>query len=534
MNISNIPFSELPMLAKMDRAYSELNPSLRPFYKYEPTLESFQDVINDKSKENINREVLVSTLKKQYKAFDTEGVASPQPQIEKLLNKNTFTVVTAHQPSLLTGPLYFIYKICSIINLSERLNEHYKENQFVPVFVIGGEDHDFEEVNFINIFNKKLTWNRSDTEGGAVGMMSTESLKPILEELKTILGTSEKAEEIYSIIEKSYTQNALYQDATQDLLHQLFGQYGLVVLNMNDANLKRLFIPIMKREITEQPSKSLVEKTQQELDSLGFKSQAFPREINLFYLRENLRERIVFENGIYRVLNTDFQWQSQADILKELEETPQYFSPNVVLRPLYQEVILPNLAYIGGGGELAYWLERKTQFALFGVNFPMLVRRNSVLWIDKGSNERISKLGLQIIDLVQDTDILLKQYVNKITATPLSMTIEKSEIERIFEGIVSKAVAIDPTLEKSMLAEKTKQLQAIEMIESKLLKTEKQKNETTLNQVKALAQKFFPNGGLQERVDNFLPFYLKYGRDFIDILIKNLYPLEQGLIVISE
>jgi bacillithiol synthase len=546
MNISNIPFSELPMLAKMDKAYAEQAPALRPFYKYPTTLASFQDVINDKSKENINREMLVSTFKKQYSAFDTESVANSQ--IEKLSQSNTFTVTTAHQPSLFTGPLYFIYKICSTINLAKILCETYPDNQFVPVFVIGGEDHDFEEVNYINIFNKKLTWNRSENvdpdkiggnpaeigKGGAVGMMQSHTLKDVLEELKSILGTSERAQEIFNIIEKCYTQHALYQDATQHLLHELFGEYGLVVLNMNDADLKRLFIPIIKREISEQPSKAFVEKTQGELDKLGFKSQAFPREINLFYLKENLRERIVFENGVYKVLNTHYQWNSLSEILKEVDETPQYFSPNVVLRPLYQEVVLPNLAYIGGGGELAYWLERKEQFEYFGVNFPMLIRRNSVLWLDKGSSDKMEKLNIQLLDLVQDTDILIKQYVSKISTTPLSMEDEKSKIEAIFNDIVSKAISIDPTLEKTVLAEKTKQIQAIEMIEGRLMKAEKQKNETTLNQVKALAQKFFPNGGLQERTDNFLPFYLKHGRSFFDVLLENLNPLEQGLIVISE
>jgi bacillithiol synthase len=526
MEITHIPFSQLPMLAKMDRAYAEQDPALKPFQKYPFDIAAFKDVINDKAKAHIDRQTLMATLKRQYKGSNS--------QIESLLNTHTFTVTTAHQPSLFTGPLYFIYKIFSTINLAKTLKTAYPDYHFVPVFVIGGEDHDFEEVNYINIFNKKLTWQRSDNEGGAVGMMRTESLRPMLDELKPVLGDNENAKHIFQIIEKSYTENAVYQDATQDLLIQLFTQYGLVVLNMNDADLKRLFIPIMKKEIVEQPSKALVEKTQNQLAALGFKSQAFPREINLFYLRDNLRERIVFENGIYKALNTNFQWDSTEAILKELETTPQYFSPNVVTRPLFQESILPNLAYIGGGGELAYWLERKTQFEHFNVNFPILVRRNSALFLDKGSKDRLAKLNLQLTDLTEDTDGLIKKYVAQISDNPLSMEAEKAEIEKVFSKILTQAVAIDPTLEKVVLAEKTKTLQSVEIIESKLMKAEKQKNETTINQIRNLTQKFFPNGGLQERFDNFLPYYLKYGDAFFDVLNENLNPFDSGMVVLTE
>ena len=531
MEITHIPFSQLPMLAKMDRAYAEKDPLLKPFQKYSFEIEAFKDVIHDKSKAPIDRKTLVATLKKQYQNFKIVEVSN---QIDSLLNDTTFTVTTAHQPSIFTGPLYFIYKIFSTLNLAKTLKAAYPAYQFVPVFVIGGEDHDFEEVNFINIFNKKLTWQRSDTEGGAVGMMKTDSLRSLLDELKPVLGDNENAHHIFQIIENAYTQHAVYQDATQDLLNQLFGKYGLVVLNMNDADLKRLFIPIMKEEIIEQPSKQLVEQTQNDLSALGFKSQAFPRDINLFYLRDNLRERIVLENGIYKVLNTDFQWASKQAILEGLEMTPQYFSPNVVLRPLFQESILPNLAYVGGGGELAYWLERKTQFDYFNVNFPILVRRNSALFLDKGSKDRLAKLNLQLTDLTHDTDSLIKKYIGQISDTPLTLSDEKAEIEQVFSKILTQTVAIDATLEKVVLAEKTKALQSVELIASKLMKSEKQKNETSLNQIRNLTQKFFPNGGLQERFDNFLPYYLKYGETFFDVLNENLNPFEEGMVVLTD
>jgi bacillithiol synthase len=540
MTITRTPFAQFPMLAKMDLAYAQLDPSLTPFYAYTPTIESFKKVISDKNKDKTDRITLVSTLKRQYLKLNVENTDQSREYREgplsrniiALENDNTFTVTTAHQPSLMTGPLFFIYKICSTINLARQLKTHYPDYNFVPVFVIGGEDHDFEEVNSINIFNKKLTWEND--EKGAVGMMQTASLSGVLSELKIVLGESTNAQAIFNIIETNYTQHAVYQDATQSLLNNLFGKYGLVVLNMNDAALKRLFIPIMKKEISAQISKPLVEKAQRALNDLGFKSQAFPREINLFYLRENLRERIVYEDGKYKALNTDFQWESLEKLLSEVEETPQYFSPNVVLRPLFQEAILPNLAYIGGGGELAYWLERKEQFAAFGVNFPMLIRRNSVMWIDKGSNEKLTKLNLAWQTLTLDTEQVIKDFLAKNANEPLSMEAEKEQIRTLFQTVLAKAKAVDPTLEKSVLAEEAKAVQSLDIIESKLMKAEKQKNETTLNQIRQLAQKFFPNGGLQERTENFLPYYLKQGDAFFDVLNDNLNPLEAGFVVIED
>jgi bacillithiol synthase len=536
MNITRLPFSDLPMLAKTDRIYAEQKPILRNFYKYHVDLQSFAQVIADKSKDATDRKTLVSALTNQYANLNqsTFGNDKILEKINSLANENTFTVTTAHQPSLLTGPLYFVYKIFSTIHLAEKLKAEYPKNNFVPIFVIGGEDHDFEEVNNISLFGKKIVWQRSEEEKGAIGLMRTDSLQGVLEELKPILGDSESAQSVFSMIEKAYTSHNVYQIATQDLLNQLFGKYGLVVINMNYAPLKRLFMPIMKRELTEQLSKDLVSKTQLELEAIGFKPQAFAREINLFYLKENLRERIVEEGGIYRVLNTEIQWNSQSEIISELERTPQYFSPNVVLRPLFQELILPNLAYIGGGGELAYWLERQAQFNAFGINFPMLIRRNSVMFLDKGTQDRLQKLDAQLIDLTNNTDALVKKYVEKQATDTLSMTAEKTALSDLFDTILKKAVAVDATLEKAVLAEKTKQLQSLDALESRTLKAEKQKHETSLNQLKAVQQKLFPNGGLQERTDNILPIYLKFGDAFFDVLKANLNPLEQGMIVISE
>lgn len=530
MEVTILPFTAVPQLAAKDLAYATQNPAFRPFFKYEPLISEFEKVIADKKRDAINRKILVEVLQSQY------ATITPNPKvadnIAALLNENTFTVTTAHQPSLFTGPLFFVYKIISTINLAERLNAQYSGYRFVPVFVNGGEDHDFEEINHAHVFGKKITWDAPDA-GGSVGTMSTDSLHLVLEQLQTLLGENEAAKEIFSIIETAYSSHSLYGNAANALVNKLFDKYGLVTINMNVPELKKIFAPIIREEIFNQPSQALIEATQKALVEAGFSSQAHAREINLFYLQPGRRDRIVKNGDLFEILGANLTFTS-AEMDQEIESHPERFSPNVALRPLFQELILPNLAYVGGGGEIAYWLERKTQFAHFGINFPMLVRRNSVMWIDRPSSGRIEKLGLAPVDLFQDTDSLIRHFLEKNTENDLSLDSEKTSLQNLFDSIRQKALQVDPTLEKAVAAEAVKQMKVVEQLEGRLLRAEKQKQETAVNQIRNLKEKFFPNNGLQERVDNFLNLYTKYGHSFFEVLKNNLDPLKSGMVIVRD
>ncbi|GAB5550834.1 MAG: bacillithiol biosynthesis cysteine-adding enzyme BshC [Saprospiraceae bacterium] len=529
MEILKKPFQDVPQFSVKDIAYATKNPKLKSFYKYPVQLESFPKVIQDKKKDNINRAVLVDTLLTQYQQFGANQAVIQN--IEALREENTFTVITAHQPSLFTGPLYYIFKIISAIRLAEILNEKYPDFKIVPVFISGSEDHDFEEINHTNLFGKTLEWQNE--ENGACGMMKTDSLKDVLAELKAILGNSDRATQAYHLIEQAYTQFPTYGQAAQNLVYKLFSDYGLVVANMNSAPLKRLFIPYMEKEIFEAFSLPYVTSTQKELDKVGFGDQAYARDINLFYLKDQIRARIEKVGDQFKVIDTDYSF-SETELRQELQEHPERFSPNVVMRPVYEEVIFPNLAYIGGGGELAYWLERKSQFEAFGVNFPMLIRRNSALWVDKGSNKRLAKLGLEIHDLFKETEDLLKLFVKNNTENEIKLSDEKAELEAILLKISEKAKEVDPSLEGKVLAENAKIIKSVENLEGRLMRAEKQRYEISLNQIRSLRDKLFPGDGLQERHDNFLGLYLKYGQDLFEILKTELNPLEEGMVVFID
>jgi bacillithiol biosynthesis cysteine-adding enzyme BshC len=383
----------------------------------------------------------------------------------------------------------------------------------------------------LHLFGKTFTWEND--ESGATGMMQTATLQPVLEEIKSVLGESENAQKITAILENCFTEYLTYGKAMMAFTNELFQEYGVIVTSPNHAKLKRLFIPIIKDELQNNASKSLVEGEIAKKEAAGFGGQAHVRDINLFYLMPNLRERIVFEDGVYKVLNTDYEFTPET-MMTEVDNHPERFSPNVILRPVYQEAIFPNLAYIGGGGELSYWAERQPQFEHFNVPFPMLVRRNSVLWVDKSNAKKIEKLGLTIDDLFGEVEELIKDYVKANTDEELSLENAKIAVNQAFEKILVKATAIDPTLKKTVLGEQTKQINAINALESRLLKAEKRNHEVAINQIRTLKDKLFAGNGLQERYDNFLPFYLKHGDGFIQTLKENLAPLNMDFAIIFE
>jgi bacillithiol biosynthesis cysteine-adding enzyme BshC len=529
MKTHQLKFQEVPQLSSTDIAYQTADPRLKPFYRHFPKLETFGSMIQSKQFTEKQRQILVQNLNAQYQGLEVHPKVSQN--IEKLSNPHSYTITTGHQPSLFTGPLYFIYKICSVINLTEQLNQHYPQYDFVPVYWLGGEDHDFAEINHMHLFGKTLEWK--DEQGGPVGRYKIDSLKPVLQELYDILGDREHANALKSHLQKAFEGAENYYQGFFRFVHQLFEHYGLVILKAESADYKGQMKKIFKDDLLNHSSKALVEDTVSKLEKVGFKNQAYAREINLFYLLPNQRERIEKNGAFYEVLNTDLRF-TETEILAELELHPERFSPNVILRPLYQEMILPNLAYIGGGGELAYWLERKSQFAHYNLPFPLLIRRNSLQFVDSNSLKKLEKLDIELKDIFKDTDQLIRQYIESQMEGELSFAEEQKELAVIFERIQAKTAEIEPTLEASVAAQEAQLYKSLNKLEGRLLRAEKKKEDVAVNQIKKIKAKLFPNDGLQERYDNFIPFYLKYGQAWLDFLVKELDPLNPHFLLVEE
>ncbi len=527
---TKIALSSTTNFSKLLLNYIASDKTLGEFYSYNPSLEGFKDILINNKSQTYNRELLVDVMKKQYQQ---STIDSSSLNIDVLLNKNTYTVCTGHQLCLFTGPLYFIYKIISTINLAEKLQKQFPEYHFVPVYWMATEDHDFNEIKSIHFFGKNVSWENVDA-GGAVGRLKTDSLMPVIDELKLILGESEHANELIQLFSEAYLKHTTLADATRYLVHQLFGSYNLLIVDGDDKKLKAEFAGIMQDDILNASNNQLVNKSIEQLNAIGYKAQVNPREINCFYMKNSLRERIVFDaqTQMYMVLNTSVTF-TKEQLIVDLQTHPERYSPNVVLRPLYQQKILPNLAYIGGPGEIAYWLEFKTMFTHHNITYPVLIPRNFALLTDEKSVQQFNKLGFEMDDVFKETDVLVKQYVIKHVDKEFFLNEETEKVSVIFNQISEKANGIDVTLKAVVDAEFQKTIKGIKAIEAKMLKAEKQKQETAIQQIKKMKNKFFPEGILQERYDNFAPYYLKSGKSFIEKLKAEFDPLDFQLLIIE-
>ncbi|MCX6181898.1 MAG: bacillithiol biosynthesis cysteine-adding enzyme BshC [Bacteroidetes bacterium] len=451
-----------------------------------------------------DRKLLVSTLQTQYKGFQIEKAV--QENISSLLNENTFTVTTGHQLCLFGGPAYFIYKIVSTIKLARIYSEKYPEKKVVPVFWLASEDHDFEEVNHLYLFNKKIEWNREAK--GAVGRLNTEGLDEVLQQIKGLVDND--------IFEEAITEKTL-SEFTRHWLNKVFGKYGLVIIDADDKELKGSFSSVIENEFKEKVGKREVEKANLELEK-KYKIQVNPREINFFFLDDEIRERFV-ENDARN-------WEEL------LKFSPEKFSPNVIYRPLYQEFILPNVAYVGGPNELGYWFQLKGVFAAHNIPYPQLILRDSFLFVSAGQQKLMQTLGLNSSALFQSAEQLKKEYIQ--SKTEFNDAVFQSQVETMYTQLKAEAIKVDGSLEGTVEAEKAKSLKALEALIARIKKAEKSRHEIDLNKIDKLKNQLFPEGVFQERRVNFLEFYSKYGKNYFDVLMENANPQLSCLKVLEE
>ncbi len=507
--------------------YLNQKPNLQSLYNRFPKLENFESQVEEKQANfnNSHRKILVTVLKQQYETVAVSKLT--EQNIELLSNSDSFTVTTGHQLNLFTGPLYFLYKIISTINLTKELKSKYPNSNFVPIYWMATEDHDFEEINYFTFKGKKFRWNKEST--GPVGRLSTEGLDEVFDVFAKEIGSSTNANAIKKLFRESYLNHSTLADATRFLANALFGEWGLVILDGDHHKLKKMFIPYIKEELIHQKSNTAVLETISKLKD--YPIQVNPRPINLFYINDTLRERIVFENGVYKINNTQIQF-SETEILAELENNPENFSPNVILRTLYQEVILPNLCYIGGGGEIGYWLELKKLFEASKVTFPILLLRNSALVVTEKQAKKADKLSLSWQDLFSKQVDLLNEKTKQISAFPIDFSLQKELLKKQFSYFENIANQTDKSFIGAVKAQEVKQIKGIENLEKRLLKAQKRKYTETLERITDLQNELFPNRSLQERQNNFSEFYLENGGSLIEKLLSELKPLENKFNVI--
>ncbi len=525
---THIPYQLTGYFSKIVTDYLEEHPDILPFYAHSVSLEGIANAIKARQSFIQDRNLLVSELHQQYNGIEQQ--AEVQDNINALSQSNTFTVTTAHQPNIFTGPVYFIYKILHAIKLAVRLSQQFTSYKFVPVYYMGSEDADLKELGSITINSQKYTWQTKQT--GAVGRMKVDkNFIALMQQLHGQVGVEKYGEELIALFRWCYREGATIQQATLELVNALFGKYGLVVLIPDNPNLKRSFGPVIKKELIEGFSYPAVKETITELEK-KYKAQAGGRELNLFYLIDNKRERIEKEGDTWKVKSLKIEW-SEEDVVKELDDHPERFSPNVILRGVFQETILPNIAFIGGGGELAYWLELKKVFEAVSVPYPVLILRNSFLLIEERWYKKMQGLAFREEDLFKPEQTLMDIVVARNSGNRFELNGELSSIENAYDEIKALAGKIDTTLKAHVEALRTKTVNRLLQLEKKLKSAEKKKFETERLQIQKLKEALFPNNNLQERIENVAGFYAKHGSNVLQKLLDNSLTLEQQFTVLE-
>jgi len=534
MSTDHIAYPDTNYFTPLILDYLSEKESLGHLYHRFPKIENFRAQIDEKSKSYNNsiRKDLVEVLKEQYSDLKISETTSGN--IDLLSSVKTFTVVTGHQLNLFTGPLYFLYKIVSTINLTRKLKEEHPKNDFVPVYWMATEDHDFEEINFFNLHGKKFKWNNAEKRAGAtaVGKLSTEGLEEVFKLFSAEIGGGTNAEELKEMFQKAYLEHNNLTDATRYLANRLFGKEGLVIIAAGDSRLKKHFSSHIKNELLNESSSKASQTAIDSLAEQDYKVQVNPRDINLFYLNDEIRERIIKRDSRYYVHETEISW-SKEEILAEVDAHPERFSPNVMMRPLYQEVLLPNLCYIGGGGELAYWLQLKNYFEAENVVFPMLLLRNSALLQTAKQDAKRRKLDISLKELFLKQHELINRKVRKISNINIDFSEQKEHLIQQFQQMYELAEKTDKSFIGAVKAQEVKQLKGLDNLENRLLQAQKRKLKDEVERIAALQNDLFPNRSLQERQTNFSEYYDEYGQELIERLLAELDPLDANFKIIT-
>ena len=533
---TSIPYSATGVFSSLVNDYISGNGTARDYVPYTPNLEGIKKAIQQRKFSAIQRQTLVSVLENQYQVLGTikeeKNIAAfekVQANIGLLKNDNCFAVTTAHQPNLFTGPLYFFYKIIHVIKLAAELKAQFPENDFVPVYYMGSEDADLAEVGSYNIDGAKHQWKTKQT--GAIGrMLVDDHLLQLLQNLEGYWTVKPDGKEALAIIKAAYKKGNTINEATLQMVHLFFGQYGLVVVQPDDAKLKSLFVEVMQKELTTQFSHTAIQPTLKSL-SENYHVQSEGRAINLFYLKDATRNRIEKNGELFSVVDTNIQF-TQAEIIQELQAYPDRFSPNVILRGAYQETIIPSVVFVGGGGELAYWMELKNVFEQAGVDYPVIILRNSFLFINDKQAKQWASLEFNIEALFNSIQALEIAFVKTQSVENLVLTEHIASLTDLYKLIQQDVIKIDSSLGDHALNLSVQAQKKLALLEKKMIRAEKRKQHTSLARIHSIKSELFPDNNLQERVENFSNWVGDFGWSWVEAILNNSNSVDASFTIV--
>jgi len=511
--------------------YLEGNSDLSSAFEYKTDLDSIvQGALQQKAQDEWIRQGVADRVQVLYSSIDQPRV--DKVQLEKMSHIDSRFVVTAHQPVILGGPLYVLYKLSSVVALARQLNKHPKRGKlhFIPVYWVGDEDHDLDEVGHCHVLGKKISWNPHTA--GATGRMLIENPEEFLSPLELVLGNRPEAARWMQLARDCYRHGVTLLEATLRWTDALFGAAGLVVFSGDDTRLKGMAMSLWEAEIHKGFSAQAANEGGGKLLELGYHAQISPRAVNLFWLEQGSRARLVRQDAGGWQAGGKI-WADDMALLQHLKDEPEKISPNVVLRPVYQEFLLRSAAFVGGPAEVAYWLQLYPVFQRAGVYFPPVLLRASMMLMDDIMSKRWQQFALGDELLFRSKEDWVRAFLEKQSDGGLKDREALQTVRNTYLHLAEEAGATDPSLKSFVLAELSKAEKSIESVAQRVLKAQKQKNEVNINRLHVLHERLFPEGQLQERHDNFLSWVASDAKNqLLDYCLNHLdYPTQNLLLL---
>jgi bacillithiol synthase len=532
-----IPFNKLQGFNDFFLEYINDFNSLKEFfnYNYSEKENIFKSLV-DKEDNYLNKKIftrndLADILMLQNKIFNASEASIKN--IELLRNENTFAVVTGQQTGILSGNLYTVLKAINTYQLSKKLSESFPDYNFVPVFWLEADDHDFLEVNNINVFDKENNLRKIEYfENGTpqeryLIPINSVNLDNFVEKFKTNLSDNllktDFTDTIFDFINRSYKSGVSFPVAFARFINYLMGDLGIVFCNPTDKEIKKLLIPIFEKELNTYPETcERVIETSAVIEQ-KYEPQVKPQPINVFYVHNNHRHLIEPRSDNIFALKNSRQRFEKAQLLELLYSNPENFSGNVILRPICQDYLLPTVAYVGGPSEVAYFGQFKSVYDFYGINMPVIYPRVSVTLLENRVTHFISKNGLLLEELFDEKKVTSK-LMNKINELKVDdiFTNLKDELNGLFYSFGIDLEKIDKNLLNTFKNKNEKYLESLDYLKEKFVESQAQQNESSVFKLKSAIQSIYPDEIMQERYINIVYFLNKYGLDVIHKLIDSM------------
>jgi len=527
-----INFCDIPGHQNLFLDYMYEFDNVKDFYKYDfRDREQFKKIFKSISEsDNTVRVRIKNILSAQY--ADLNPSAKTQKNIDLLAKDNALTIVTGQQLGILGGPLYTIYKIITVIKLSNHLNGRYDDFNFIPVFWLEGDDHDFNEVRAINVFNndnliKKIGYKEEvepDEARKSIGITEfDESINEFFSQLEENLRDTEFKQPLLDKLKAIYEPGKTFKTSFRQLMHSLFDDFGLVMLDPQDKQIKDLLKPVFRKEINDfrEHTQQLVHVSAKLEETYYAQVKIHP--VNLFFSTDEGRYSIDPVDNEFRLKRKRKNF-TKEELLELVENEPERFSPNVLLRPICQDYILPTAFYVGGPSEVSYFAQVLPLYDFYKIPAPIIYPRSSATLLETSIKKTLDKYDKSLIEIFLGVDDLKKNVIDSLTENNVDDIFNESqnEIDLTFDRLREKLFALDKTIADTSKKYRGKIFNALNELKGKAEQAQNQKFEVTLRQLDRAGTIIFPSANLQEREINFTYFVNKYGEEFIKKIFNEL------------